>query len=345
MAATSEGLIDTAVESAGDDVLAVDGLRVEFPTADGPAVAVNDVSLTVRRGERVAIVGESGSGKSVFSLALLGIVNGDGRIAGGSVVLNGRDVLGMPDDALRKIRGRDMAMVFQDPSTSLNPVMTVADQIIPPIRRHLHLSRSAARARAIELLTETGIPDPQRNIDSYPHQLSGGMRQRVMIAIALSCNPDVLLADEPTTALDVTIQAQIVALLRRLSEEHNSSVVFVTHDMGLVARFADRVAVMYAGRIVEVGNVFDVFRDPQHPYTRGLLASIPAVEGELPERLAQIDGTPPGLTGLPPGCPFAPRCPDRMARCTSSRPELVVRQETHEAACWLGASETRGVTA
>jgi len=346
MAATSHELREAPAVRADDDVLVIRDLSVEFPTPEGPAAAVSSVSLTVRRGQRVAIVGESGSGKSVFSLALLGIVNGQGSITGGSVELNGRDLLTLPSDQLRKVRGREVAMVFQDPGTSLNPVMTVADQIIAPIRRHLGLGRAEARARAIRLLTETGIPDPERNIDSYPHQLSGGMRQRVMIAIALSANPDVLLADEPTTALDVTIQAQIVELLRTLGEEHNSSVIFVTHDMGLVARFADRIAVMYAGRIVEEGGVFDVFRDPQHPYTRGLLASIPVVVGDLPERLTQIDGTPPRLTDLPPGCSFVPRCTEKIAGCDERRPPLMEREKPdHQAACWLGTPMEVGTQA
>jgi peptide/nickel transport system ATP-binding protein len=336
MAATTQRLMDSLPVEVADDVLVINDLSVEFPTADGPARAVSNVSITVKRGERVAIVGESGSGKSVFSLALMGIVGGEGVITGGSVDLNGRNVLSLSDDELRKVRGGEISMVFQDPSTSLNPVMTVADQIIAPIRRHLGLSKADARTRAMQLLEETGIPDPERNIDSYPHQLSGGMRQRVMIAMALSCNPDVLLADEPTTALDVTIQAQIVELLRKLGEEHNSSVIFVTHDMGLVARFADRIAVMYAGRIIEAGNVFDVFREPRHPYTRGLLASIPVVDGELPDRLTQIDGTPPNLTDLTEGCSFAPRCTEKIAVCDVARPELLDRAEGHSAACWVG---------
>jgi oligopeptide/dipeptide ABC transporter ATP-binding protein len=339
MAATTEGLTEPGKSRIGEDILKIDELAVTFPTLDGPAPAVSGVSLTVKRGERVAIVGESGSGKSVFSLALMKIVNGDGQITGGSVSLNGRDILTLSDGDLRKLRGGEISMVFQDPGTSLNPVMTVAQQIIPPIRRHLGLSKTEARARAVQYLTETGIPDPERNMDAYPHSLSGGMRQRVMIAMALSCNPSVLLADEPTTALDVTIQAQVVQLLKRLSEEHNTTVIFVTHDMGLVARFADRIAVMYAGKVVEVGNVFDVFREPQHPYTRGLLASIPAVAGDLPERLAQIDGTPPRLTNLPPGCAFAPRCTEKVGGCDERRPELLDRAEGHQAACWLGLPE------
>ncbi|MCW2527751.1 MAG: dipeptide/oligopeptide/nickel transporter ATP-binding protein [Pseudonocardiales bacterium] len=340
MVSTLQGLTHTSVPTVTDDVLVIDSLSVTFPTQEGPALAVSDVSLTAKRGERIAIVGESGSGKSVFSLAMMGIVNGDGKISGGSVKLNGRDIRKMTDKELRKVRGGEIGMVFQDPGTSLNPVMTVARQMIPPIRRHLGLSKADARARAIQLLAETGIPDPERNLDSYPHQFSGGMRQRVMIAMALSCNPSVLVADEPTTALDVTIQAQIVALLKRLSAEHNSTVIFVTHDMGLVARFADRIAVMYAGKFVEVGNVLDVFRDPKHPYTRGLLASIPAIDGDLPDRLMQIDGTPPKLSDLPRGCSFAPRCPEKIAGCEENRPPLFDCGEDHQAACWLDVSVT-----
>ena len=320
-------------------LLEVKELSVAFHTRDGVVRAVNNVSFSLKRGERLAIVGESGSGKSVMSMALMQMIARGGAIDHGEVVLNGRNLLALSTNELRHVRGNEVAMVFQDPSTSLNPIMSVHDQITPPLKQHLKLSDTEARTRAIELLTATGIPDPARNIDAFPHQLSGGMRQRVMIAIAISCNPDLLIADEPTTALDVTIQAQIVALLRRISEEQNSSVVFVTHDMGLVARFADRVAVMYAGRIVETGPVRDLFADPQHPYTRGLLGSIPSIEGVLPKRLTQISGAPPNLAMLGPGCAFAPRCPQLMGRCEEVRPDLELLRPQHLAACWAAVGE------
>ncbi len=316
-------------------LLRVQDLSVEFDHPLGtPVRAVNDVSLTLNRGERLAIVGESGSGKSVLSLSIMGMVPGSGRISGGSVELGGRDLTTLSQQQLRAVRGQEVAMVFQDPSTSLNPVMTIADQMVRPMQFHLGLSRKAALVRAAELLEQTGIPDPGRNLRNYPHQLSGGMRQRVMIAMALSCDPHLLLADEPTTALDVTVQAQIVERLRTLSEEHHSAVIFVTHDMGLVARFADRVAVMYAGRIVEQGPVREVFAAASHPYTQGLLASIPSLDGDLPERLHQIDGSPPDPAKLPPGCAFAGRCPSAMDRC-SSTPPTIQHTDHHEASCWL----------
>jgi len=326
--------MDPSQQVSPDVAVEVRRLSVEFPTAHGPARAVTDVSLSVARGERLAIVGESGSGKSVLSLALMGIVGGSGEITGGEVWLDGRDLLALRPDQLRQARGKDIAMVFQDPGTSLNPVLSIEAQIIAPLRRHLGLSRTQARERAVQLLAETGLPDPARTLAAFPHQLSGGMRQRVMIAMAVACEPTVLLADEPTTALDVTIQAQIVDLLSRLSSERGSAVVFVTHDMGLVARFADRIAVMYAGRIVESGPVLDVFADPQHPYTRGLLASIPAVDGPLPDRLTQIDGSPPALTELPPGCAFVDRCVSALPQCAELQPTLTARRTGQVAACW-----------
>jgi oligopeptide/dipeptide ABC transporter ATP-binding protein len=297
--------------------------------------AVRDVSFDLARGERLAVVGESGSGKSVMSMALMQMIARGGSIDGGEVWLDGREVLQLSTEELRHVRGGEVAMVFQDPTTSLNPVMTVREQITKPMQQHLGLSPDAARARAIHLLGATGIPDPERHLDSYPHELSGGMRQRVMIAMAISCDPSLLIADEPTTALDVTIQAQIVALLRKISEEHNSSVIFVTHDMGLVARFADRVAVMYAGRIIELATAAEIFDDPKHPYTQGLLASIPSIDSELPERLSQIAGAPPNLSALGVGCAFAPRCPHRSAECDEIDPPLVAVGEARAVACLL----------
>ena len=317
-------------------LLSVRGLHVTFGSSPGTVRAVTDVSFDLGRGERLAIVGESGSGKSVMSMALMRLIARGGEITSGSAVLDGRDVLAMSNADLRAVRGGEIGFVFQDPSTSLNPVMSISDQLTRPMRQHLGLNAAAARVRGIELLARTGIPDPTRTIDSYPHQLSGGMRQRVMIAMAISCRPALIIADEPTTALDVTIQAQIVALVREISDQQQASVIFVTHDMGLVARFADRVAVMYAGRIVEIGAVDDLFANPRHPYTQGLLGSIPSIDGELPERLTQIAGAPPNLATLGPGCPFAERCPAAMARCQTVRPSLeTVDNGGHAAACWL----------
>ena len=249
----------------------------------------------------------------------------------------------MNEGELNRIRGKDIAMVFQDPMSSLNPVLSVEQQITAPLKRHLGMSGSTARAKALELLQQVGIPAPEQRLSAYPHQLSGGMRQRVLLAMALACGPKLLLADEPTTALDVTVQAQIVALLNNLARRMDMAVIFVTHDLGLVARFADRVAVMYAGHLVEVGPVRTIFGDPQHPYTRGLLASIPAITGERTERLAQIPGAPPDLLSLPPGCPFAPRCNYALPRCTEELPRLETRGDA-AVACWLEDAETAVTT-
>ncbi|MEZ4503274.1 MAG: ABC transporter ATP-binding protein [Dehalococcoidia bacterium] len=329
--------------SAGADsnpLLRVRDLEVTFKRGSARVQAVRGVSFDLAVGERLAVVGESGSGKSVMSMALMQMIARGGTIEAGSVELDGRDVLPMSSAELQTIRGREVAMVFQDPMTSLNPVMTVHAQMTRPMRQHLGLSELEARERAIELLGATGIPDPHRNIDAYPHELSGGMRQRVMIAMAISCEPRLLIADEPTTALDVTIQAQIVALLKRISQERSSSVIFVTHDMGLVARFADRVAVMYAGRIVEMAPVEEIFEAPKHPYTQGLLASIPSIDGDLPERLSQIPGAPPDLATLGAGCSFLPRCGQASERCAEVDPTLVPIEGARSVACVLYADYT-----
>ena len=318
-----------------DNVLRVRDLETKFFTKSGIVSAVNGVSFDLKRGERMAIVGESGSGKSVMSMSLLRLVSYPGEITGGDVELNGRDILKLSTQELNQVRGKEAAMVFQDPMTSLNPVIRVEDQIIPPMLRHLGLSKEQARNRALELLRQVGIPDEGSRLRAYPHELSGGMRQRILIAIALSCHPDLILADEPTTALDVTIQAQIVSLLKRLSDETGAAVLFVTHDMGLVARFAQKVAVMYSGRFVEYGPIREVFANPQHPYTRGLLSSIPSLTGDRNQRLTQIDGVPPDLRDLGPGCPFAPRCSEATPGCTSERPPLTERAPGHTAACWV----------
>lgn len=315
-------------------LLQVEDLGTHFSTKRGVVRAVDGVSFQMARGERLAVVGESGSGKTATALSLLRLLPPAGKVVAGKAVLNGRDILGLNQDELRRLRGKEVAMVFQDPMTSLNPVIRIRDQMVPPMRQHLGLDAAAALRRAVDLLRQVGIPDPAARVDAYPHELSGGMRQRVLIAMALSCGPDLLIADEPTTALDVTIQAQIVALLKQLSEETGTAVLFVTHDFGLVARFAHTIAVMYAGRIVEYGRAREVFSHRHHPYTRALLRSIPTIAGPKPERLAQIEGAPPDLLALGPGCAFLPRCPFALKRCAEERPELLERAPGHSAACW-----------
>ena len=317
-------------------LLAVERLRVEFPTRRGTLVAVHDVSFTIAPGEVLGVVGESGAGKSLTGAAIIGLIDPPGRIAGGNVRLAGRRIDNLPYDAMRLVRGREIGAVFQDPLTSLNPLYTVGRQLVETIRTHLAMGETQARKRAIALLEEVGIPAAARRIDHYPHQFSGGMRQRVVIALALAANPKLIVADEPTTALDVSIQAQIIALLKRLCREHGTAVMLVTHDMGVIAETADRVAVMYAGRIVEIGPVADVIHRPRHPYTLGLMGSIPSIAEER-ERLTQIDGSMPRLTAIPAGCAFNPRCPHAFERCRQERPELTPAGAT-SAACWLLSS-------
>jgi peptide/nickel transport system ATP-binding protein len=329
-----------AEQSPAQPLLAVERLRVEFPTRHGTLVAVHDVSFDIAPGEVLGVVGESGAGKSLTGAAIIGLIDPPGRIAAGQIRLAGRRIDNLPYEAMRKVRGREIGAVFQDPLTSLNPLYTIGRQLIETIRTHLDMSESAARKRAIGLLEEVGIPAAARRIDQYPHQLSGGMRQRVLIAAAFAAEPKLIVADEPTTALDVSIQAQIIQLLKRLCRDHQTAVMLVTHDMGVIAETADRVAVMYAGRIVEIGPVADVIHRPQHPYTVGLMGSIPSIVDER-ERLTQIDGTMPRLTALPTGCAFHPRCPQVFERCRHERPELVTAGATR-AACWLrveGAAE------
>ncbi|MDH5287989.1 MAG: ABC transporter ATP-binding protein [Betaproteobacteria bacterium] len=316
-------------------LLAVENLRVEFPTRRGTLVAVHDVSFAIAPGEVLGVVGESGAGKSLTGSAIIGLLDPPGRIAAGQVVLDGKRIDNLPYEAMRRIRGREIGAIFQDPLTSLNPLYTVGRQIVETIRTHLDMSEAEARARAVALLEEVGIPAAARRIDHYPHQFSGGMRQRVVIALALAAKPRLIIADEPTTALDVSIQAQIIQLLKRLCHDHGTAVLLVTHDMGVIAETADRVAVMYAGRIVEIGPVADVIHRPQHPYTVGLMGSIPSIVDER-ERLTQIDGSMPRLTAVPPGCPFNPRCPRAFDRCRSERPDLIAAGPT-QAACWLHA--------
>jgi len=318
-------------------LLEVRHLRVEFNTRRGTLVAVDDVSFEIAPGEVLGVVGESGAGKSITGSAIIGLLEPPGRIAAGEILLEGRRVDNLPADEMRKIRGRKIGAIFQDPLTSLNPLYTIGDQIVETIRTHLPLDAAAARRRAIELLGEVGITAPERRIDYFPHQFSGGMRQRVVIALALCANPRLVIADEPTTALDVSIQAQIIALLKRLCREHGTAVMLVTHDMGVIAETADRVAVMYAGRMAEIGPVQAVIHDPQHPYTAGLMGSIPSVGQEV-ERLPQIEGSMPRLDAIPPGCAFNPRCPRAFDRCRVERPGLLPANRTL-AACWLHAPE------
>ena len=318
-----------------DALLEVRDLKVAFRTEDGVVRAVDGVSFTVAEGETLGIVGESGSGKSVTMMSVMRLIIDPNAQFEGEVIYKGRDLMSLSQAELRGIRGSEIAMIFQDPMTSLNPVYRVGWQISEQIRAHERVTRQAARARATELLAAVGIPHPAERVDDFPHQFSGGMRQRVMIAMALSCSPSLLIADEPTTALDVTIQAQILKLIKKLKDEFGSAVVLITHDMGVVADVADRVAVMYAGRIIEQGGKEDVFYDAQHPYTWGLLGSIARIDRPKPRRLTAIRGLPPSLISLPPGCSFAERCPQRYEACAQT-PELANRVAfDHADACHL----------
>ncbi len=320
-------------------LLEVRDLRVSFPASGGRTIhPVDGVSFSLEAGRTLALVGESGCGKSLTGLALLRLVPPPGQIAANSVIrLSGEDLMAFDEPAMRAVRGGRIGMVFQDPMTSLNPVLTAGDQIAEAVRAHRKVSRQEARARAMALLAEVGIADPARRLDEYPHQLSGGMRQRVMIAIALAAEPEILIADEPTTALDVTVQAQILELLDRLRVEHGMAVLLVTHDLGVVAGRADDMCVMYAGQIVERASTRQVFEAPAHPYTRGLFASVPTITGPR-ERLTPIAGSVPPPTAWPTGCRFAPRCPERFDRCTTM-PTLRRAGASHEARCWLTGDE------
>ncbi|KQW51688.1 MULTISPECIES: ABC transporter ATP-binding protein [unclassified Roseateles] len=318
-------------------LLEVSHLRVEFPTRRGTLLALDDISFSIAPGEILGVVGESGAGKSLTGAAIIGLLDPPGRIAGGEIKLAGKRIDNLPYEEMRRIRGREIGAVFQDPLTSLNPLYTVGHQLVETITTHLDLSGSQARARAVELLASTGIPAPGARIDHYPHQFSGGMRQRVVIALALAANPKLIVADEPTTALDVSIQAQIIALLKKVCKEQGAAVMLVTHDMGVIAETCDRVAVMYAGRVAEIGPVADVIHRPAHPYTVGLMGSIPAMDEDR-ERLLQIDGAMPRLTAIPPGCAFNPRCPRVFERCRVERPDLVTVGAT-SAACWRPVTE------
>jgi oligopeptide transport system ATP-binding protein len=316
-------------------LLEVRDLRTQFFTRDGIVNAVNGVSFHVDRGEALGLVGESGCGKSVSALSIMGLVPFPGRVVSGEAWYGGRDQLKLPESERRKIRGNEIAMIFQDPISYLNPVMSIGRQITEPLQIHRGMSRRAARNRAIELMKLVGIPAATTRVDNYPHQFSGGMRQRVMIAMALSCDPKLLIADEPTTALDVTIQAQILELLQRLRAELGMALMLITHDLGVVAGIVDRVNVMYAGYIVETAPVSDTFADPRHPYTLGLMASIPRLDQLRGSKLLPITGVPPDLLDLPPGCPFEPRCPYSVQRGVEENPPLELKAPRHWAACWV----------
>ena len=317
-----------------DVVLRVRDLRTQFRTRQGTVDAVANVSFDVRRGETVALVGESGSGKSVTALSILQLLESTGTIAEGSIEFIGRELVGLEEKELRAIRGRDISMIFQDPSTCLDPVFTIENQLVETLTIHGR-SKSEARERALELLRLVRMPDPEHRLKSYPHELSGGQRQRAMIAMSLALNPQLIIADEPTTALDVTVQAQILDLLRLLQEETGAAVLFVTHDLGVVAEIADRVVVMYAGQVVEQGSVRDVLKDPKNPYTSALLASMPGMVAGTGARLTPIEGVVPSLFDMPTGCRFAPRCPHRWSACEAAAPPLVPFGNDRESRCWL----------
>ncbi|ACM06035.1 ABC transporter ATP-binding protein [Thermomicrobium roseum] len=318
-----------------EPLLEVRDLRTQFFTQDGVVKAVDGVSFHLMPGETLGLVGESGCGKSITALSIMRLIpSPPGKIVSGEIIFEGEDILKMSDDEVRSIRGRKIAMIFQDPMTSLNPVLTINRQISEALELHLGMSKQQARQRAIELLKMVGIPNAEQRVDQYPHQFSGGMRQRVMIAMALSCNPSLLIADEPTTALDVTIQAQILDLIRTLQHEHNTALILITHDLGVVAGMTDRINVMYAGHIVETAPTEELFENPKHPYTVGLLNSIPRLDAPRKERLNPIRGLPPDLIDLPDMCPFVPRCDFAREKCSEKNPPLFDVNPVHRSACW-----------
>ncbi len=320
-------------------LLAVRDLETAFQADEGVVQAVRGVSFSLAPGETLALVGESGCGKSVTALSIIGLLPPNGRIVGGRVELDGNDLVQASRTALRRIRGKRVAMVFQDSMTSLNPLITVGRQITESLNVHLGISGREARRRAAALLEEVGVPEPEKRLKQYPHQLSGGLRQRVAVAIAIAPDPAVLIADEPTTALDVTVQAQLLELLKREQEERGMALLLITHDLGVVAGMTDRLCVMYAGRIVEQGPTETVFEDPRHPYTTGLLESVPRIDGKLERRLPSIPGAPPPVWNLPPGCPFRPRCHAAFGRCEEEDPSLEALEQGHEVACWAVVRE------
>jgi peptide/nickel transport system ATP-binding protein len=324
---------------SAETVLEVRNLSVAFDTRRGRLKAIDDISFSIRRGEILGVVGESGAGKSLTGSAVIGLLEPPGRVVGGEIRLGGQRIDNLSPKQMRALRGREIGAIFQDPLTSLNPLLRIGDQITETIRAHLPISEQDARAKALALLVAVGIPAAETRIDAYPHQFSGGMRQRVVIALALCAGPKLVIADEPTTALDVSIQAQITGLLKRLCREQQTAVMLVTHDMGVIAETADRVAVMYAGRVVEIGPVDEVIHRPHHPYSKGLMASIPSVHMRA-KLLKQIDGSMPRLDSMPPGCAFHPRCPSCFSRCRSERPELIAAGRGR-AACFLATEATQ----
>src|SRR5690349_3796453 len=323
-----------------EPLLEVKNLKTQFFTQDGVVKSVDDVSFYINEEETLGVVGESGSGKSVTALSVMGLIpSPPGKIVQGEINFRGQNLLDLDEDEMRKIRGKEIAMIFQDPMTSLNPVLTISRQIGESLQLHLKMNKDAARKRVVELLKLVGIPSAATRLDDYPHQFSGGMRQRVMIAMALSCNPKLLIADEPTTALDVTIQAQILELIKRLKREFGTAVMLITHDLGVVAGMCDRVQVMYAGHLVEQASVEQLYADPRHPYTLGLIRSVPRLDEARKERLEPIPGLPPDLVNVPPGCPFYPRCSFHMPVCLEQRPLLRPVDGAHTAACWADIKE------
>ncbi|MCO6389889.1 ATP-binding cassette domain-containing protein [Aliihoeflea aestuarii] len=320
-----------------EPVLSVKNLSVQFPTRRGTLTAVDNISFDIAPGEVLGVVGESGAGKSMTGSAIIGLIEPPGRISSGEILLKGERIDNLSTDNLRRYRGKRIGMVFQDPLTSLNPLYTIAEQLVETIRTHMPLSQADARKRAIKLLDDVGIPAADRRIDDYPHQFSGGMRQRVVIALALCADPDLVIADEPTTALDVSVQAQIIDVMKNMCAEYGAAIMLITHDMGVIAETADRVAVMYAGRIAEIGPVRDVILDAKHPYTAGLMGSIPTLATNS-DRLTQIPGSMPRLSAIPQGCAFNPRCPHVFDRCRVERPDPIA-SGTRRVACWLHAPE------
>ncbi len=330
---------------ANDTILEVRNLKTYFSTDEGIVKAVDDVSFTLAKGETLGIVGESGCGKSVTSLSVMRLIpSPPGRIMAGDILLDGASVLAMNDRDLRHLRGGRISMIFQDPMTCLNPFLRISTQLVETLELHQGLGWKEAKAKAVEMLRMVGIPDPERRVDAYPHQFSGGMRQRVMIAMALSCNPEVLIADEPTTALDVTIQAQILEIIKELSRKLGTAVILITHDLGVVSGMCDRINVMYAGRVVERGLTDVIFADPKHPYTRGLIRSVPRLDKVTGERLYSIQGTPPSLINMPECCPFHPRCEHAMEACRKQYPAETDFGDGHRAHCWLYPATPQGAT-
>lgn len=326
-------------ESNNKTLLSVNDLEVSFFTYAGEVKAVRGISYELKHGEVMGIVGESGSGKSVSSYGLMGIIPGSGKIISGSINFDGKEITTLSEKEMAKLRGKDVSMIFQDPMTSLNPVFTVGNQIDESLRKHTDLNKQQRKERIIELFTLVGINQPEKRMKQYPHEFSGGMRQRVMIAMALACNPKLLIADEPTTALDVTIQAQIVELMKELKDKINMSIIFITHDLGVVAEICDKVSVMYAGNIIERGSIDDIFYNPKHPYTVGLLKSVPKLNADDHERLIPIEGTPVDLINPPEGCAFAPRCESCMKICLTKKPPVCHVGESHDSLCWLNVKE------